>query len=61
MYICPVCNKEFPTEDIVVKHYLKCWKEKNPHHKAKSAPCSKDINTREISADVENFFNSFKR
>ena len=61
MYICPVCNKEFPTEDIVVKHYLKCWKEKHPHHKSKAAPCSEDRNTREISADVMNFFNSFKR
>ena len=61
MYICPVCNKEFPTEDIVVKHYLKCWKEKHPHHKSKAAPLSEDRNTREVSADVTNFFNSFKR
>ena len=61
MYICPVCNKEFPTEDIVVKHYLKCWREKHPHHKSKTAPYSEDHNTREVSADVTNFFNSFKR
>ena len=29
MYICPVCRKEFDVEEVLVKHYLKCWKEKN--------------------------------
>ena len=60
MYICPTCNKQFDTEEIVAKHYLKCWKEKNPCHKSKPAPRSEDINTREINSDVMNFFNSFK-
>jgi hypothetical protein len=59
MYICPVCNKEIEKEDDAVKHFLRCWKEKNPHHKSKSAPYSEDINTREVSDDVMNFFNSF--
>ena len=61
MYICPTCNKEFLAEEEVVKHYLKCWKEKYPSHQSKSAPRSEDINTREVNADVMNFFNSFKR
>lgn len=59
MYICPVCNKEIEKEDDAVKHLLRCWKEKNPHIKSKPAPCSEDINTREVSDDVMNFFNSF--
>jgi uncharacterized Zn-finger protein len=60
MYICPTCNKQFDMEDVLVKHYLKCWKDKNPCHQAKSAPRSEDINTREVSDDIMNFFNSFK-
>ena len=60
MYICPTCNKQFNTEEIVAKHFLKCWKEKNPCHKSKPAPRSEDVNTREINSDVMNFFNSFK-
>ena len=59
MYICPTCNKEIEKEDDAVKHFLRCWKEKNPHIKSKPAPCSEDINTREVSDDVMNFFNSF--
>ena len=59
MYICPVCNKEIEKEDDAVKHFLRCWKEKNPHLKSKPAPCSEDINTREVSDDVINFFDSF--
>jgi DNA-directed RNA polymerase subunit RPC12/RpoP len=57
MYICPVCKKEFDVEEILVKHYLKCWKEKNLTHKSKPAPRSEDINTRTISDDIMNFFN----
>lgn len=60
MYICPTCGKGFETEEALTKHYLKCWKEKNPNHKSKSAPRSEDINTREVSNDIANFFNSFK-
>lgn len=59
MYICPTCNKEIEKEDDAVRHFLRCWKEKNPHIKSKPAPCSEDINTREVSDDVMNFFNSF--
>ena len=61
MYICPICKKEFNSEENVSKHYLKCWKERNPNHQAKSAPRSEDINTREINNDVLNFFNSFQK
>jgi uncharacterized Zn-finger protein len=60
MYICPTCGKQFENEDALVKHYLKCWKEKNPHIRSKSAPRSEDIETRESSSEIENFFNSFK-
>ena len=60
MYICPVCSKQCDTEDILVKHYGRCWREKNPNHKSKPAPRSEDINTREDNQDILNFFNSFK-
>jgi hypothetical protein len=61
MYICPTCCKEFEKEEVLVKHFLKCWKEKNPCHKSKSAPRSEDINTREVNEDVMNFFASFQK
>ena len=60
MYICPVCGAAFKEEQVLVKHYLSCWKKNNPHLKSKPAPRSEDINTREISSEMENFFNSFK-
>ena len=60
MYICPTCGKQFETEDVLAKHFLKCWKEKNPNHKSKPAPRSEDINTRTDNEDILNFFNSFK-
>ena len=60
MYICPTCSKEIETEDALTKHFLKCWKEKNPCHRSKSAPHSADINTREDDNDILNFFNSLK-
>ena len=60
MYICPTCNSSFEEEDVLVKHFLKCWKEKNPCHQSKSAPRSEDINTRNVSNDIADFFNSFK-
>ena len=60
MYICPVCSKQCDTEDILVKHYNKCWREKNPTHKSKPAPHSEDINTREDNQGILDFFNSFK-
>lgn len=60
MYICPACNQKFDKEDILVKHFLKCWKDKNPCHQSKLAPRSEDINTREVGDDILDFFNRFK-
>ena len=60
MYICPVCNQQFKEEQVLVKHYLSCWKKENPHLRSKPAPRSEDINTREVNEDIENFFNFFK-
>ena len=59
-YICPTCGKEFDDEERVSKHFLKCWKEQNPHHKSKPAPRSEDINTSEITNEMFDFFNSLK-
>ena len=60
MYICPTCEKQFRTEEILTKHFLKCWKDKNPNHRSKAAPRSEDINTKEITSEISDFFNSFK-
>ena len=60
MYICPVCNRQFKEEQVLVKHYLSCWKKENPHLRSKPAPRSEDINTREVNEDIENFFNFLK-
>ena len=60
MYICPTCSKFFEKEEVFVKHFSKCWKDKNPNHKSKPAPHSEDINIREINSEIENFFNLFK-
>ena len=60
MYICPTCEKQFRTEEILTKHLLKCWKDKNPNHRSKAAPRSEDINTKEITSEISDFFNSFK-
>ena len=60
MYICPTCNKAYELEDDLIKHYLQCWKSKNPNHKSKAAPRSEDINTREVNDNIMSFFNSFK-
>ena len=60
MYICPSCNKGFHEEEVLVKHFLKCWKETHPNHQSKSAPRSEDINTREVSSEISDFFGSFK-
>ena len=61
MYICPTCNKKFKTEDKLTKHFLSCWKEQHPYYQSKPAPRSENIETREVSNDIINFFNSFKR
>lgn len=61
MYICPVCNKEFNTDERVAKHFLQCWKEEHPYHQSKPAPRGEDIHTRKINDDMINFFNSFQK
>lgn len=60
-YICPICGREFIKSEDVAKHSLACWREQNPNHKSKPAPRSEDIETREDSADILNFFSSFKK
>ena len=60
MYICPTCNNTYDKEEALVEHFLKCWKEKNPNHKSKSAPHSEDVNTRSVNNSIMDFFNSFK-
>ena len=61
MFICPTCGKEYKEEADIVKHFLACWKEKNPYHDSKDAPRSEDIIIRKVDSGVENFFNSFKK
>lgn len=61
MYICPICGKGYDNEEAVAKCYMKCWRKNNTQHHSKSAPKSEDITTREVSADIEAFFNSFGR
>lgn len=61
MYICPVCQKEFSTEEKIVKHLSVCWKENNPNHQSKEAPKSESIEIREIEDGVLDFFNSFQK
>lgn len=61
MYICPTCGKKVELEADMQKHYLSCWKEKNPYHPSKAAPRSEDVTAREISEDIANFFNSFNK
>lgn len=60
VYICPTCGKECGSEDEVSKHFLKCWKENNPHHKSKPAPRSEDKDIREITPELEDFFAKLK-
>lgn len=60
MYICPTCNQEFKTEMAIQKHFLSCWKEKNPYHQSQSAPQSESV-TRKVNDDVVSFFNSFNK
>lgn len=59
MYICPTCKREFQTKKAIQKHFLACWKEQNPFHKSKEAPHSEDINVREASNEVNQFFARF--
>lgn len=61
MYICPTCNRAFDTEEIITKHSLQCWREYNPNHISKPAPCKGNTTKREINEDVTNFFISFRK
>ena len=61
MFICPVCKKEFETEQRIQDHFLACWKEAHPYHKPKPAPRSADITTREVSDDMADFFSSLRK
>ena len=61
MYICPNCQKKIDKEDKLVKHLSHCWKEQHPGHVSKSAPRGEDKETRQVSDDILNFFNSFER
>ena len=60
IYICPTCGKELNKEEEIAIHFLKCWKEQNPHHKSKPAPRSKDITMTKVSEDIEKFFASLQ-
>ena len=60
IYICPTCGKELNKKEEIAAHFLKCWKEQNPHHKSKSAPRSKDITMIKVSEDIEKFFASLQ-
>ena len=56
MFICPTCSKEFNTEEMIQKHFLSCWKEQHPYHQGKSAPRGTDVETREVSSEIADFF-----
>ena len=59
MYICPICNKGFKTEESITKHSLQCWRAHNPNHESKPAPCE-CTTERQIDNNVLNFFASFR-
>lgn len=61
MYICPECGKEYQTETQIQKHFLACWKDRNPHHISKEAPHSGTIETKEVNNEVLEFFSSLRR
>ena len=49
MYICPICNEKFETEELITKHSLRCWREHNPNYKSQPAPCKGNITKQEIN------------
>ena len=61
MFTCPVCNKQFATEEEIKKHSLPCWKKANPHHKSKTAPRGETIITKEVDSNILDFFSSLKK
>jgi len=60
MYICPTCGNTFVTEEMITRHFLKCWRKHNPNHKSKPAPCKGNTTQREMNDDVANFFTQLK-
>ena len=61
MYICPICDRPFTSEKGIVKHSLRCWREHNPNHQPKPAPCKGNITKEEMNEDTANFFASFQK
>lgn len=61
MYICPTCHKGYKDEEVLASHFLQCWKEHNPNHVSKPAPCKGNITKHQINEDVSNFFTSFRK
>ena len=59
LYICPTCRKLFDTEEKIVRHSLKCWKQHNPDCKSTPAPCKGNISTQEMSEDIQKFFSEW--
>lgn len=55
MFICPICSKEFDTEENIRGHFLTCWKEHHSVHKSKSAPHSEST-TRQTNVSIVDFF-----
>lgn len=60
-YVCPFCFREFDKSEMVAKHSLSCWRERNPNHKSKDAPVGETTETKRINDDVANFFTSFQK
>ena len=60
MYICPTCGNTFTTEEMITRHFLKCWRAHNPNHTSKPAPCKGNTTQREMNDDVANFFTQLK-
>jgi hypothetical protein len=58
MFLCPICQREFSTEEKVVEHSMICWR-RNGKHETKHAPIEETIVHREVSNDVKNFFVMF--
>lgn len=60
MYICPTCHRGFNDEEIIAKHFLQCWRNRNPNHESTPSPL-KTTTEREVSEEVTNFFASFNK
>ena len=61
MYICPICRREYTTDEAVAKCFLRCWREEHPCQKSCNAPHSEDIFDRKVNEYISTFFNSFKK